>query len=67
MSDAGKTKGAAGKAPQKTPWRHVDSNIDLIGRSTGGEVIAPHDIVLGDALAGAPAFCAVCWHDITRS
>ena len=67
MSNADYTKGDSGKTPKKTPWRHVDPNIDLIGRSANGEVIATHDIVLGDALAGASDFCGVCWHDITKS
>ena len=67
MSNAGKTKSDSGKTPEKTLWRHVDPDIDLIGRSTGGEVIAPHDVVLGIFAAGEPDFCGVCWHDITKS
>ena len=67
MSNADKAKSASGKTREKITWRHVDPNIDLIGRFTTGEVIAPHDIVLAASLAGAPDFCGVCWHDITSS
>ena len=52
--------------PDIAQWRHVDQDIDRLGHSTKGEHIAPHTVVLGPALAGAPEFCSICWHAIIR-
>ena len=67
MPKAGKARGDGGETPEKTPWRHADQAIDKTGVSRGGDHVGMHKAVLGSVLAGAPTFCGVCWHDITRS